>query len=529
MKVLKNMNKLLTSLLAVLTATGIHAQQNAESPKLVISIVIDQLRGDYLQYFSPTFGEKGFKRLMNEGLVYHRVDFGFPNLSRAASVASIHTGTYPYYHGITADKKYDFESKREVSIVFDNSYLGNYTSDRFSPLSLLSSTVSDELKIATAGKSEVYTIAPNADEAILSAGRYADAAFWLDDYNGKWATTTYYKNIPWYVDRYNTGQAIGNNPERIWMPTLSEFNGFPYTKSTMPFKYTFSKSDKDKFLKIKQSPFINTEITNLAAVFFEYAEFSKKVYPAFLSVNYYAGDYQSGTQTDAFGWEIQDTYLRLDKEIERLLDLAEKNVGLKNVLIVLTSTGYYALRTKLPEGFAPAGEFYPNRCTALLNMYLMAIYGSGNWVQGYYNEQIYLNKKLIENEKVNLNEILQQSAGFIAQFSGVQDVTTIAQLYVDDAGKAVGFRRGMNKKISGDLFIELQPGWVIVNENQAEQARFSRENASLTPLFIFGGSTRKEHVYRAIKASEIASTLSFILRIRPPNACKEAPLQEFFK
>ena len=523
------MNKWLASLIAILTVNGLHAQQSADPPKLVISIVVDQLRGDYLQFFSPTFGERGFKRLMNEGVVYHWLEFGFPNLGPATSVATIYTGTYPYYHGIIADKNFDFESRREVSVIHDDTYLGNYTANRFSPLALLSSTLGDELKIVSGGKSDVFSIAPDAEEAVLSAGKYADAAFWLDDSNGKWATTTYYKNVPWYVDKYNTSQAIGNNSEKVWAPALSFYNGFPYTQNTTPFKYTFSKSEYDRFLKIKQSPFINMEITDLTATFFEYEDFGKRIYPDFLAITYYAGNYKYGNRYDDFGWEIQDIYYRLDKEIEKLLDLADKKVGLKNVLVILTSNGYYDSAAKLPDGFQPQGEFYPNRCTSLLNMYLMAIYGSGNWVEGYYNEQIYLNKKLIENKNVNWNEILQKSAEFVARFSGVQDVTTAGQWFVDDAGRSVYFRRGMNKKLSGDIFIELQPGWSVVNENQNNKTDYTRDKAIQSPLIIFGGNIRKEQVYRTIQATEIAPTVAYILRIRSPNAAQDAPLQEFIR
>jgi len=525
----------LTSLLAVLTVAGVRAQQTTEPPKLVISIVVDQLRGDYLQYFSPTFGEKGFKRLMNEGLVYHRINFGFPNVGQSSSLATIYTGAYPFYHGIVADKKMDFESLREVSILFDYTYLGNYTNDRFSPLALLSSTISDELKVQTNGISTVYSIAPNAEEAIIPAGKYGDAAFWLDDYKGNWATTTYYKNIPWYIDRYNSGQAPANNPDRVWSPALNSYSGFPYSKNELPFKYTISKNDKDKFLKFKQTPFINTEITNLAAVFFEYADFGKRNYPDFLSVTYYAGDYKFSNSKD-FGWEIQDTYYRLDKEIERLLDLADKRVGLKNVLVVLTSTGYYDYKIPSSDTIKSSVEttsgsalFYPERCTSLLNMYLAAIYGPGVWVKGYYNEQIYLNKKLVEDKKVDWNDILRKSADFITQFSGVQDVTTAGQWFVDDAGRAVEFRRGMNKKISGDLYIELQPGWVAVYEKQAGKPDYRPYNSVLSPLIIWGINVKRADVYREIKATEIAPSLAFIMRIRPPNASREAPLEEVIR
>jgi len=523
------MNKWLTSLIVVLAANGLRAQQSNDPPKLVISIVVDQLRGDYLQFFSPIFGEKGFKRLMNEGLVYHRIEFGFPNVGRAASIATIYTGTYPYYHGIVADKNFDFETRREVSAVHDDAYLGNYTIDRFSPAALTSSTLGDELKIASGGRSDVFAIAPDPEEAVLSAGKYADAAFWLDDSNGKWATTTYYKNIPWYVDRYNMSQAPGNNPERPWMPAFSSYNGFPYTQNTTPFKYTFTKDEYDRISRIKQSPFINEEITNLASAFFEYGDFGKRIYPDFLALAYYAGNYKFSNRCEDFGWEIQDIYYRLDKEIEKLLDLADKKVGLKNVLIVLSSNGYYDSCAKLPEGFKPQGEFYPNRCTSLLNMYLMATYGSGNWVEGYYNEQIYLNKKLVENQNLNWNEILRKAAEFIARFSGVQDVITAQQWFVDDAGRSVEFRRGMNKKLSGDIFIELQPGWTVVNDNQSNKTDYTREKAILSPLILFGGNVRKEHVYRPIRATEIAPTVAFILRIRSPNGAQDAPLQEFIK
>jgi hypothetical protein len=500
-----------------------------ETPKLVVSIAVDQLREDYLHYFNSILGEKGFKRLMNEALVYHSVEFGFPNLSEASSIASIYTGTYPYYNGITGDCKFDFAKNREVSILADDNYLGNYTTDKLSPLSLLSSTIGDELKIASQGKSGVYAIAPNAEGAIISGGKYADGVFWLDNYNGKWATSTYYKEMPWYINRYNESEAIANYSEKEWTQSHTHYNGFPYSTRTNPFAYNFVRTDKDRYLKIKQTSLINMEVTNVAGKIIEYAGFFTRSNPCFLAITYYAGDYKSSTEPEEYSYEIQDIYYRLDKELEKLFDLIERKVGLKNALIVLTSTGYYDSINKLPEGFKPAGEFYPNRCTALLNMYLMAIYGQGNWVNTYYNQQIYLNKKLAEEKQVNWTELVRSAAEFVAQFSGVQEVTTAGQWMVDDAGRAAAFRRGMHKKLSGDIFIELQPGWTVVNEANPLKKETIRNTAITSPLFIFGEQIKKEHVYRKIKATEIAPTISYILRIRSPNGCKELPLTEIFK
>lgn len=510
------MHKWFSPLISLIAITGLQAQHPIDRPKLVISIVVDQLRGDYLQYFSSTFGEKGFKRLMQEGLFYHSVDFGFPNLSQASSTAAIYTGSYPYYNGIIGDTRFDFNTNGEISIVSDEHFMGNYTSNRVSPLALLSSTVGDELKIASQGQGKVYSIAPNAEEAILSGGKYANCAFWLDEANGKWATSTYYKDIPGYVDNYNASDAIGNYPEKQWDQSHAYYNGLPYATSlSTPFSYRFTKTDKDRYTKIKQTSLMNMEVTKLAGRFLENAGFTRNLSSDLLTLTYYAGNYTYNPNQDDYSYEIQDIYYRLDKEIENLLDLIDRKVGLKHTLILLTSTGYYDAVQKPSKKFKPAGEFHPNRCTSLLNMYLMAIYGQGNWVTGYFNQQLFLNKKLVEDKKVDGRELLRHAAEFTNQFSGVQEVTTSAEPH-----------RGMNKNLSGDIFIELQPGWVIVNEKHSEKPQYTREKAIQPPLFIFGENIRKEQVFRPVKATEIAATLCYILRIRPPTACKEFPLQE---
>ena len=523
------MNKWIAPLIAIFTVTGLHAQQPGSAPKLVVSIVVDQLREDYLHYFSSTFGEKGFKRLMNEGLVYHSVEFGFPNVDEASSIASIYTGTYPYYNGITGNSKYDLSKNREVSIVADENYLGNYTNERLSPLALQAGTLGDELKIASQGRSKIYTIAPHASQAILSGGRYADGSFWLDNYNGKWATTTYYKDVPSYVERYNATLAIGNFPDKEWTQSHSHYIGFPYTKRSVPFAYTFGKSDNDRFIKIKQTSLINAEITNLAVQFLESAGLGNSKDPDLLALTYYGGNYTLGEESEEYSYEIQDIYYRLDKELEKVFDAIERKVGLKHTLVVLMSSGYYDSLHQLPTGYKAQGEFYPNRCTALLNMYLMAKYGQGNWVNIYYKNQIYLNKKLAEEKQIQWADLVQDAAEFVSQFSGVQDVTTAGKWMINDTGRSAYFRRGMNTKLSGDIFVELQPGWAVVDDNSKNNKECKRNGNIPAPLFFFGNYITKENIYRTIKVTEIAPTLAFILRIRPPNGSNERPLPELLE
>lgn len=528
----KKVRKILSSLIAILAVTNLEAQQQV--PKLVVCITVDQLRGDYIEYFYNTFGERGFKRLLNEGKVYSNIHFEFSNIDEASAFATLFTGSNPCFNGISSNYKYDFEKEREFSILYDPAYLGNYTRDNYSPKALFSSTIGDELKIASKGRSDVYAIAPNPEAAILSGGHAANGVFWIDDNNGKWATTTYYKGVPWYVDRYNSGveSLSARLSKMVWTPSLStsQLNAFPYVLDEIPFKYTFHEKELNCYPKLKTTPFVNKEVNRLALQFLEYGGFGTRTCPDLLSVTYYAGNYR-GNMNKEYSYEIQDTYYQLDKDIEQLLDAIDKKVGLSKTLVVFTGSGYYKSEeeyTQELDSYIAGGEFHPKRCVALLNMYLMALYGQQtNWVKGFYDNQIYLNRKAIEDAKLDLAEIQNKSAAFLKEFSGVQHVTTDHSLVFGDWNEGTAkFREGTHHLGRGDLIIELQPGWKINNDNPKEKVKLIRNNAVITPLIFLGSGIKPERIYREVKATEIAPTITHILRIRPPNASQSLPLQE---
>lgn len=524
------MRKFISSLIAILVVTNLEAQQS--TPKLVVCITVDQLRGDYIEYFYNTFGERGFKRLLNEGLVYNNIRFEFSDIDQANAFATLFTGSNPCFNGITSNKTYDFDKEKEISILNDPEYLGNYTRENYSPKNLFSSTIGDELKIASKGRSDVYAIAPDPESAILSAGHAANGAFWIDNANGKWATTTYYKGIPWYVDRYNNGpESLSARLESmIWKPSLSieEYNAFPYVLDDMPFRYTFSEKYANCYPDLKTSPFVNKEINRLALQFLEYGGFGTRSCPDLLAITYYAGNYR-GAMSKEYTREIQDTYYQLDQDIEKLLDAIDKKVGLANTLVVFTGSGYYKSEESYPEGLmVNEGEFHPKRCQALLNMYLMAIYGQQyNWVKGIYNNQIYLNRKAIEDEKLDLKAIQDKAAEFIQEFSGVQSVTTSMSLQTGEWNEGTAaFRQGTHHLRRGDLIIELQPGWKLNYDDPKEKVKIIRNNAVITPLIFMGNGLKPQHIYREVKATEVAPSVTYVLRIRPPNASQSLPLRE---
>jgi len=214
-----------------------------------------------------------------------------------------------------------------------------------------------------------------------------------------------------------------------------------------------------------------------------------------------------------------------------ILDHIDKTLGLRNTLIFVTSTGYYEADDIYPQDVQmPGGIFYTNRCEALLNMYLMAIYGKEQWVEKVYNCQVYLNRKLIENKNINLAEFQLKAAEFVAQFTGVQDVATSSQLLNDKANDNMRrYKNIFNKDISGDIFIEIQPGYKIVNEqdNSTLNEKRARETAIASPVIFIGNNIKPAKIKRTIKATEIAPTVSHILRIRAPNAAKAEVLPEF--
>ncbi len=529
------MIRILTSLVAVLTITSVQAQTSVhEVPKLVIGITIDQLRGDYLELFQGSFSERGFKRLLNEGLVYQNVKFDFPNLDDASAIATIYTGASPFYHGIVGNKKYIVAKKQEVSTFTDEAYLGNYTQDKVSPLAIKTSTITDELKMASQGKSDVYSFAPQIAQALISSGKRGNSAFWIDDYTGKWASTTYYKDFYWSVDQDNRSNTDFASKvwSMYWRPSkeVSTYKAFPYEQSESSFQH-FMGGDKQTYILAKQIPAVNENVRSSAMTLLSKAELGKRTNPDFLSLTFYAGNFPGVSD---YSYEIQDIYSCLDKEIEKLLDEVEMTVGLKNTLIFVTSTGYYnssehTTSTALSNSNIPENKFYVNRCEALLNMYLMAIYGrDGQWVDKFYKGQVYLNRELIKSKNISLQEIQEKAAEFVSEFTGVQEVYTSYQIQHGQWNPVMEYyKNGYTKENSGDLFVELQPGYKIVNEQDASfKEKQTRNNAIVSPVIFFGNNIKPARIRRTIKATEIAPSVTYIMRIRSPNGAKEEPLPE---
>ncbi len=518
----------LSSLIALLAMTSAQAQQAQGVPSLVVNIIIDQLRSDYMDAFTPLYGQGGFQRLKEQGRFYSQAEYPFSSPDKASAVACLMTGTSPYDNGIPGTHWLDRQTLRPVFCVDDDKYPGILTDEKSSPRALAVSTIGDELKVSSDGASLVYSIAPTREAAVLAAGHAGNGAFWLDDWTGRWVTTCYYDAYPAWATEYDSQQSL---PSRIddlqWKPLDDAVTDFRYFVAgggkAKPFVHKF-KSNR-KFREFKATALVNDEVNRFAKLTIEKAGLGTDAVTDMLTITYYAGayDHQSAMQ---YGMEMQDTYARLDRQLADLFSFVEEKVGMDKTLFVVTSTGYADSEEMmdLSRYRIPTGVFSITKAQALLGMYLIAVYGQGNYVDTAIDNQIYLNLKLIENRSLNLAEVLDRCSAFLIQLSGVKDVYTSQRLSLGAWTPGISkLRNAYNPKCSGDILIQVSPGWVLKNEDTQEQS-LSRESYMSFPLFFLGADIVPEKVRIPVTIDQVAPTISQALRIRAPNACPQAPL-----
>ena len=524
--------RILTSLLAVMAIAGLQAQEVPAVPKLVVGLTIDQLRMEYIEAFSAMYGERGFKRLWREGRIYRNAEYDYQNVDRASAMASICTGTSPHLHGIIGNAWMDRSSLQVVNCVEDTRFMGIYTSESTSPHRLKVSNLSDELTIATQGTAEVYSIAPTREMAVLAAGHASKGAFWINDETGKWSGSTYYGTFPSWVSTYNDRQGLDFRiGEMTWQPYLS-VTAYKYLTSEtkqVTFKHKFDDERRNKYRKLKTSPYANEEVNRLVNACLNGTPIGQDYVPDLLNVAYYAGNFDHRPASE-LPMEMQDTYVRLDAALAELLEIIDRKVGLINTLFYVTSTGYVdAAPLDAPQYRIPTGEFHIKRCAALLNLYLAAIYGEGQYVEAHHEQEIYLNHKLIEQKHLSLSEVLSRSSEFLVQFSGVKDVYSSQRLMLGSWTPELDkVKKRYHASCSGDLWVEVLPGWTIARDHSLD-TKVVRDVYTSAPWVLMGWNIRPEIIHAPISVGHIAPTLAHFMRIRAPNASALPPLTDIRK
>lgn len=516
------MNRLITSVLFGLVTINTVIQADPSRPRLVVGIVVDQLRTDYVEYLKDLFGEKGFRRLMEQGVYMPDVDFGTGIADAPSATATLYTGAWPSATGVPARRIYDPATKTGVPPLGDKGSLGNFTSDTYSPGALRLSTISDEIAIDGAGLGCVYSIAPDPQQAIIMAGHSGSSAVWMDEHTGNWATTTYYKDVPQAMTRRNYSSPLAMRLDTMqWKPLLEldRYPGVPAQKRMYPFRHQFSKADRDVYRTFMSSPLVNREVTDLAIDYLETLNIGRRGDAIdMLNIGYTAAPFKEVRDGD-FRIELEDSYLRLDQQLGRLFDAIDRTVGLGNTCIYLAGTGYYDDAVPADEKYRlPGGTFSVKRATSLLNSYLAARFGNGNYVDSYFDSRFYLDHNEIENKGLKADEVAQAARDFLVRMSGVADARTIGDILDGRTDEAEQMRRVIDPRTGGDVLLTFSPGWTV-----SDDLRFPvynkdiRTSAVLTPAFMLAPGAEPRTIGRTVEATAIAPTVTGQLRIRAPN------------
>lgn len=466
---LKFNRRYLTATLLAIISTGLQAQQNPR-PRLVISIVINQMTSESLERYTGAFEEGGFNRLIRNGKVFTTATMAFAPVDAASAITSIYTGTTPYYNGIANEQWLDRSTLKIISCVDDSKYKGVGTNAGGSASNVLSSMVGDELKVATENRGKLYSIAYKREAAILSACHYADCAFWIDGMTSRWCTSTYYlEGLPNWLPDIGTQEHTTNISERNYLVANAAISCIA--------NFSLGKDDDSDIL----------------ALTFDVSD------------------------------ELE-TYKELDKDISRIVKMATNAVGEDKLLVITTGTGLFPpqdidyARLRIPHG-----TYYINRSAKLLELYLNALYGKGKYIEGCVNNQIYLNTEIAGQKKIDIDEMLNKSQSFLLESSGVSNVYTRNQLMKETSDMLAAIRSSFNSNTSGDLTIITQPGWKIINEETRQETRTHTASATF-PIIIWGAGTKPGRLESHVTAERISPTISKAIRIRAPNACVATPL-----
>ena len=479
-------------------------------PRLVVNITIDQLRSDFLEAYAPLYGEQGFKKLMTQGRVYENASYPLVQPDRASAISTILTGTVPYYHSIVGQSWINRETLRPQYCTEDNRQNGIV-----GPHHLAVSTLGDEMKVTSNGKALVFAVAPFADAAVLSAGHAADGALWLDEQNGQWTTSQYYSNEhPFISLGFNELSHPSRDIDRLrWVPLGQE--------RIFDFRHVF-KGHK-KYQEYQTSGLINAHVTDLALAYVRQKGMGKDSITDLLCLTYYAGSLGHQPMSEC-QLEMKDTYLRLDQSIGTLISQLEEKIGRKDILFVVTSTGYCdPEQTDYAKYRILTGTFYINRAAGLLNMYFGAIWGQGRYIETCTDNQLYINHKLLEQKRVALTDFCQRARDFLLQMEGVKNVYNALQLLSENNSQTAKVKNGFHPQHNGDILIEVNPGWHLQNEETGED-RVSLASAIPFPIILYGADIQSEQVNTPVTTDRIAPTLSRAIRIRAPNACSSEPL-----
>lgn len=517
------------------------------NPKLVVGIVIDQMRYDYIYRYWDKFQKDGFKRLVGEGFFCRNTNYNYVPTYTGPGHASIYTGTTPAVHGIIANDWYDKTIGKNLYCVEDKNSVGVGTTTnegKRSPVNMLTTTITDELRISSNMKSKVIGVALKDRSAILPAGHTANAAYWYDGSIGGFITSTYYmKELPVWVQQFNKKELAQKYLSQSWNTLLPieqyteslpddnkyEFVAKGETKPVFPHNLPQLLSANGGLNMIRSTPFGNSLTKDFAIEVIRNENLGKSVVTDFLAVSFSSPDY-IGHAYGPNSVEQEDDYLRLDKDLADFLNFLDLQIGKNNVLVFLTAdhaapeVPSYLVDLKIPAGYIEEWKLVRD-----LKNYLLKSYGD-TLVFSYSNQQVFLNHEAIQDKKLELKKVQDDAALFLQKGEGVSEVLTATAL--NNASFIEGSRflmqKGFNTKRSGDILVNYLPAWVDYHKTGTTHGSPYSYDTHV-PLIFYGWNIKQGGSAEQVYITDIAATLAMMLNIQFPNGCTGKPISFLVK
>lgn len=531
-----------TALLLLILPLQIWAQPKTSAPKLVVGMVVDQMRWDYLYRYSNRYTDDGFKRLLREGFSCESTYIPYLPTHTAPGHTCIYTGSVPSLHGIMGNSWYSREQKRMVYCTEDDSVqtVGSTSAaGKMSPKNLMASTITDELRLSSNFKSKTIGIALKDRGAILPAGHSASAAYWFDNASGGWISSTHYmKALPEWVSRFNARKLPDQYLKQNWKTlypintyALSTADSKPYEGELAgednTFEHITEKITTNKYESFRNTPYGNAYTLEMAKATIEGEDLGKRGVTDFLAVSLSSPDYIGHT----FGpnsIEVEDTYLRLDRELAVFLQYLDKVIGTGNYLMFLTADhGAAHSPGFLHEHQIPAGETGDLAVRKYLNEALQRHYNIPNLVASVSNYQVFLNDSLLAHNRLEKEAVKTFVVRALVTYSGIDKAVDFNDLHtaaLPEALKSI-IINGYSQRLSGDVQYIFKPQWFDGWGTGTTHGMWNPYDSHI-PLIWFGWKVKPGKLYREVYMTDIAPTLAALLQIQTPNAAVGKVIEE---
>ena len=538
---------LLTVILSLSNCIDTKAQ--IKKPKLVVGIVIDQMRYDYLTRYAERYGEGGFNRILKNGFSLENAHYNFMPTYTAPGHASIFTGTTPSNHGIISNNWYDKALKQSIYCVSDSNYktIGNTGNvGEKSPKRMLTTTLSDQLHLAQNMRGKTIGISIKDRAAILPAGHSANAAYWYDSGDrNQWITSSYYmENLPNWVKKFNKKNKANSYLNDTWN-TLYDIK--TYTQSRADdniFEKNLNGQEKPIFPKdlkklrknngnfdlIKTVPAGNTLTVDFAKAVIQGEKLGKTAFTDFLTVSFSATDY-IGHRYGVAAVETEDTYLRLDQDLASFFSFLDAEVGVGNYTLFLTAdhaavqVPSYLQSLKIPAHYFDIKGF-ENYITEITQKY----FNSKALIENISNYQIFLDKEKMESLGLDRNTVAQKLADEIVNFDNIYKAVTARTLQTTNFTDGImnTLQNGYNQKFSGDVLIIPYPATLISGRKGTSHGSGYSYDTHV-PVIFYGYGIKKGKSLKRYDITDIAPTIANLLKIAAPNGSSGKIIKEVLK